>query len=156
VQLPLQRQSVQTRGAEPFPRCKPDAYTRSQRIRPRPYISCEQMFPRHPTSKLAQRALGALRVAGSFLLLEDDCDVDWEVGQDEPARVPHPHRARLRGGCVQRRAGQLPARSQACLSPVGRVAPARHGARTRRADADSAAGGERTPRTGRIGSLDGL
>jgi hypothetical protein len=114
------------------------------------------MFPPRPTSKLAQRALGALRVAGSFLLLEDDCDVDWEVGRDEPTTVPHPHRARLRGGCAERRAGQLPARAQACLSPVGRVAPARHHARKRRTDAASAAGGERTPCTGRIGSLDSL
>jgi hypothetical protein len=77
------------------------------------------MFPSTPTSKLAQRTLGALRVARSFLLLEDDYAVDWEVGQVERARVPHPHRAALRGGCAPRRAGQLPARPQACLSPVG-------------------------------------
>jgi hypothetical protein len=114
------------------------------------------MFPPHSTSKLAQRALGALRVAGSFLLLEDDYDVDWEVGQDEPARVSHPHRAPPRQGCAERRAGQPPARSQACLSPVGRAAQARHHARKRRADADTLAGGERTPCTRRIGSLDNL
>jgi hypothetical protein len=78
------------------------------------------MFSPVPTSKLAQRTLGALRVARSFLLLEDDYAVDWEVGQVERARVPHPHRAALRGGCAPRRAGQLPARPQACLSPVGR------------------------------------
>jgi hypothetical protein len=78
------------------------------------------MFSPAPTSKLAQRTLGALRVARSFLLLEDDYAVDWEVGQVERARVQHPHRAALRGGCAPRRAGQLPARPQACLSPVGR------------------------------------
>lgn len=79
----------------------------------------EHMFSPAHTSKLAQRALGALRVARSFLLLEDDYSVDWEVDQDERTRVSHPHRAPLRGGCAQRRAGQLPARPQACLSPVG-------------------------------------
>jgi hypothetical protein len=82
------------------------------------------MFSTAPTSKLAQRTLGALRVARSFLLLEDDYAVDWEVGQDERARVSHPHRAALRGGCAPRRAGQLPARPQACLSPVGQAVPA--------------------------------
>jgi hypothetical protein len=80
------------------------------------------MFSPAPTSKLAQRALGALRVARSILLLEDDYAVDWEVGQDERARVSHPHRAALRGGCAERRAGQSPARPQACLSPVGSTA----------------------------------
>jgi hypothetical protein len=82
------------------------------------------MFSPAPTSKLAQRSLGALRVARSFLLLEDDYAVDWEVGQEQRARVSHPHRAALRGGCAPRRAGQLPARPQACLSPVGRSEPA--------------------------------
>ena len=43
------------------------------------------MFPTASKHKLAQRALGAVRVARSFLLLEDDYEVDWEVGQDEPA-----------------------------------------------------------------------
>ena len=53
-----------------------------------------------------------LRLARSFLLLEDDYDVDWEVDQDEPARDA-PHRAPLRGGC-----GAPPAsrdRADACL-----------------------------------------
>jgi hypothetical protein len=78
------------------------------------------MFPPAARSKLAQRALGAVRVARSFLLLEDAHEVDWEVGQDEPGHATHPHRAPLRGGCAQRRAGQVPARPQACLCPVGR------------------------------------
>ncbi|MGA2455309.1 MAG: hypothetical protein ABSG93_17490 [Solirubrobacteraceae bacterium] len=82
------------------------------------------MFPPAPKTKLAQRALGAVRVARSFLLLEDDYEVDWEVGQDEPRHAPHPHRAPLRRGSARRRPGQLPAPAQPCLSPVGSVAPA--------------------------------
>ena len=90
-------------------------------VRRRSYLT-NTCSPLPRTSTLAQRALGALRLTRSFLLLEDDYDVDWEVGQDERARAPHPHRAPLRGGCAPRRAGQLPARPQACLSPVGRGA----------------------------------
>ncbi|HEY4812078.1 MAG TPA: hypothetical protein VIH71_13575 [Solirubrobacteraceae bacterium] len=78
------------------------------------------MFSPAPKTKLAQRTLGALRVARSFLMLEDDYDVDWEVDQDERTRVPHPHRAALRGGYAQRRVGQVPARPQACLCPMSR------------------------------------
>jgi len=96
------------------------------------------MFSPAPTSKLAQRALGALRVARSFLLLEGDNEVDWEVGQGEPTRVSHPHRAPLRGGCAQRRAGEVPPRPQVCLSPVDGAAHPRHGGRERRAEARAA------------------
>jgi hypothetical protein len=92
------------------------------------------MFPGTPKSKLAQRALGAVRVARSFLLLEDDYEVDWEVGQDEPGHALHPHRAPLRRGCARRRPGQVPAPAQPCLSPVGRVAPAQPLGRARRAE----------------------
>jgi hypothetical protein len=91
------------------------------------------MFSPAPTSKLAQRALGALRVARSFLLLEDDYDVDWEVDQDERTHVPHPHRAPLRGGSASRRAGQPPTRPQVCLSPLQRGATVPDGARPRHA-----------------------
>jgi hypothetical protein len=98
------------------------------------------MFPPTPKNKLAQRALGALRVARSFLLLEDDYEVDWEVGQDERTAVPHPHRAPLRGGCAQRRAGLVPARPQACLSPVACKGSVPNGARSRRADGSSGRG----------------
>jgi hypothetical protein len=90
------------------------------------------MFPHGRTSKLAQRALGALMLARSFLLLEDDHEVDWEVGQVERGHASHPHRAPLRGGLARRRRpGQLPAAVQVCLSPVGRAAPAQHRARAR-------------------------
>src|SRR5271169_1566676 len=41
------------------------------------------MFPSSRTSALAQRALDALRLTRSFLLLEDDHDVDWEVDTGE-------------------------------------------------------------------------
>ena len=92
-------------------------------------LSYEHMFSRHPTSQLAQRALGALRVARSFLLLEDDYDVDWEVGQDEPRHgTASASSAAARRACAQRRAGQLPAPPQACLSPVGAREP-RHSTR---------------------------
>ncbi|HEY3959719.1 MAG TPA: hypothetical protein VGL68_04325 [Solirubrobacteraceae bacterium] len=90
------------------------------------------MFPPAPSSKLAQRALDALRVARSFLLLEDDYDIDWEVDQDESTRVLHPHRAPLRGGNAQRRAGLVPARPQACLAPLERAAHSPDGERKRR------------------------
>ncbi len=76
------------------------------------------MFPPPRTSKLAQRALGALRVAHSFLLLEDDHEVDWEVDQDEPTPPPHPHRGRRAGGALQRRPGTPVPTYHVCLSPV--------------------------------------
>jgi hypothetical protein len=57
----------------------------------------EQMFATATTSKLARRTLYALRLTRSFLLLEDDYDVDWEVDPDEPRAHDHPHRAALRG-----------------------------------------------------------
>jgi hypothetical protein len=43
----------------------------------------EHMFPRSTPSPLTRRARNALSLARSFLLLEDDYDVDWEVDQDE-------------------------------------------------------------------------
>lgn len=80
------------------------------------------MFPSAKTSKLAQRSFGALRLTRSFLMLEDDYDVDWEVDEDEPTQI-HPHRMPLResrrwrrGGA--RRPGQLQPAKSVCLSPV--------------------------------------
>jgi hypothetical protein len=75
------------------------------------------MFP-SSNSSLARRALGALRLARSFLLLEDDYDVDWEVDWNEPIGETHPHRASLRGRSVSRRPGEPALRAQLCLSPV--------------------------------------
>ena len=59
-------------------------YVRLGSVRRRSYLY-EHMFPSAKNSKLAQRTLGALRLTRSFLLLEDDYDVDWEVDWDEPA-----------------------------------------------------------------------
>jgi hypothetical protein len=75
------------------------------------------MFSPARTSTLAQRALGALSLARSFLLLEDDYDVDWEVDEDEPEQAIHPHRVPLRGRRPPRRAGAS-APQQVCISPV--------------------------------------
>jgi hypothetical protein len=83
-----------------------------------PVVSYEQMFPSSRTSTFARRTLDVLRLARSFLLLEDDYDVDWEVDWDEPTGETHPHRAPLRGGVVPRRPGQPARTSQPCLSPI--------------------------------------
>jgi hypothetical protein len=76
------------------------------------------MFPSANPS-LARRALDALRLTRSFLTLEDDYAVDWEVDRDEPFReAPHPHRVPLRGRSVRRRPGEPAASPQICLSPI--------------------------------------
>lgn len=111
----------------------------------------EHMFPRNTPSPLTRRARNALTLARSFLLLEDDYDVDWEVDQDEsgqgrsknddisdrPARerapVHHPHRTPLRGRSARTRAGAPAQAPQACLCPVERssTAAVRHTASIR-------------------------
>jgi hypothetical protein len=106
------------------------AHTCSPGVRPAGFISCEHMFPPARTSTLAQRALDALRLTRSFLLLEDDHDVDWEVDQDEHSQVIHPHRAPLRGRRGPRRPGQPAAAPHVCLCPIrDHAAPYRHGIR---------------------------
>ncbi len=97
------------------------------------------MFSPKRTSKLGQRALDALGLVRSFLLLEDDYDVDWEVDQEERFEVDHPHRAALRRGAVaerlaHRRPGQLEAPPQVCISPIARNGSARGRVVARRAD----------------------
>jgi hypothetical protein len=84
------------------------------------------MFASAKTSTLAQRTLGALRLTRSFLLLEDDYDVDWEVDRDEELTQTHPHRLALRGPGRRsrnaprlRRAGQAMPAQHICISPVG-------------------------------------
>jgi hypothetical protein len=89
------------------------------------------MFSSVSTSTLGQRALGALRHTRSFLLLEDDYDVDWEVDLDEWPAANHPHRAPLRGRAISRRHGQPMAREQVCLCPVSKPLPSRNAARLR-------------------------
>jgi hypothetical protein len=101
-------------------------------IRPAAFLSYEHMFPFARTSTLAQRALDALRLTRSFLLLEDGHDVDWEVGQDEHFQAIHPHRAPLRGRRTARRPGQPAPVRHLCLCPVGDHAEAhRHVVRAR-------------------------
>ena len=53
------------------------------------------------------------RLTRSFLLLEDDYDVDWEVDQDELGRGDHPHRAATaRRGAADRRRRARAVRAQ--------------------------------------------
>jgi hypothetical protein len=87
------------------------------RFRPVAVVSYEHMFP-SSSSSLAQRALDVLRLTRSFLLLEDDYSVDWEVDWDEPSSEAHPHRVPLRGGFVRRRPGEPATAPQLCLSPI--------------------------------------
>jgi len=88
------------------------------------------MFSSLRTSPLARRTLGALDLARSFLMLEDDYDVDWEVDRDEPTAPIHPHRAPLRRGSGPRRPGAVARAPQECTSPTfnGRPADALTGA----------------------------
>jgi hypothetical protein len=83
------------------------------------------MFASAKTSTLAQRTLGALRLTRSFLLLEDDYDVDWEVDRDEELTQTHPHRMALRGPgrrshrtARRRRPGEGAPAQNACISPI--------------------------------------
>jgi hypothetical protein len=85
---------------------------------------------------LTRRLVDALRLGRSLLMLEGDREgVDWEVEQDEPARVEHPHRAPLQSRLAARRIGQGEPAVQPCLSPVhpqptrARSLPRRSGAR---------------------------
>jgi hypothetical protein len=117
----------------------------------------EHMFPWSTPSPLTRRVRNALSLARSFLLLEDDYDVDWEVDWDEPGRGDvhgetcavgeidepsrrivfdrwsavdlHPHRVPLRGRSARERTGQLAPVPQVCLCPVRP-----HGSSLRRAD----------------------
>ena len=112
--------------------------------RPQPVLPYEHMFSSSRTSNLGQRAFGALGLLRSFLLLEDDYEVDWEVGQDERGEVDHPHRAALRGRAIadrlaQRRPGQPAPRSHACLCPIGAAKPASGRIPARREDGAPAA-----------------
>jgi hypothetical protein len=92
------------------------------------------MFDEAKQSMLAQRTLGALRLTRSFLLLEDDYDVDWEVDLDTGGsltQMDHPHRRALRGpGRVSRRRGarrpgMVAGAPQHCISPVRHAAERR-------------------------------
>ena len=84
------------------------------------------MFCSSSAPPLSQRLLGALRLARSLLLLEDDYEVDWEVVQDELADDgrdstdgSHPHRMALESRLSARRPGTVVSHEQVCLCPVG-------------------------------------
>jgi hypothetical protein len=86
-------------------------------------LSYEHMFPSLRTSVPVQRALAALRLTRSFLTLEDDYEVDWEVDANEPPAGAHPHRAPLHGRALVdrrglRRPGQPAPTVHACTSPI--------------------------------------
>jgi hypothetical protein len=79
------------------------------------------MFPsndrqRPSTASPAPRLVGTLRLIRSFLLLEDDYEVDWEVGQDE-----HPHRRPARARRGARRPGAVEQAEQVCSCPLPAV-----------------------------------
>jgi hypothetical protein len=119
MQLLLHASEVDLGSGERFCETALGTYTRSHTFYPSSCLSYEQMFPLSRTSTLAQRTLGALRLTRSFLLLEDDYDVDWEVDWNEPSgEVAHPHRAPLRGGLARRRPGEPATAQQLCLSPI--------------------------------------
>jgi hypothetical protein len=87
------------------------------KFRPETPLPYEHMFWLSRT-KAAQRLLDAMRTIRSFLLLEDDYSVGWEV--DEGELRTHPHREPLRSRRPARRPGiPAPAR-HVCLSPVER------------------------------------
>ena len=86
------------------------------------------MFPKANASTLTQRTLAGLRLCRSFLMLEDDDAVDWEVGWTERAELAeHPHRAALRERRTSRhrprRPGQPLPTAHACASPIRGAAP---------------------------------
>jgi hypothetical protein len=91
------------------------------------FLAYERMFPPANT-RIAERVLRACRLTRSFLLLEADYDVDWEVDQDERVPPEHPHRAALRIWVIadrlaHRRPGEPERGDLPCLCPVGRTAP---------------------------------
>jgi hypothetical protein len=101
------------------------------RFRPPALLLYERVFCSTATSTLMQRARGALSLTRSFLLLEDDDPVDWEVDREDRGRVcDEPswalaHRAPLRERRAVRRAGQPQSRPQVCLCPIGSAATGR-------------------------------
>ena len=60
-------------------------------------------------------------------MLEDDCDVDWEVDWNEPIVPIHPHRVPLRRGAYNRRPGTPAPALQVCITPIFNGQPVRQG-----------------------------
>jgi hypothetical protein len=92
-------------------------------------LQYEHMFSSTNPPPLARRLFGTLHLIRSFLLLEDDYEVDWEVGQHECEKSPlsglenpdhgvHPHRTALRSRSGARRPGAGAPREQVCLCPL--------------------------------------
>jgi hypothetical protein len=129
LQFQLQLTGRKSGSTEPFTGAGSDPYVCSSRFRPTGFLTYEHMFSYARTSKLAQRALDAMRLTRSFLLLEDDYQVDWEVGQDEPQAHEHPHRVPLRGGLPRRRPGVPAPRNHVCVCPVHNPGVSREGSR---------------------------
>src|SRR5438128_11176928 len=125
MQAALQLLLPKIGSVEPNSSCPSAAHTCSCRCRPVPCVRCERMFPKTNPSTLTQRALTGLRLCRSFLMLEDDDAVDWEVGWTERAELAeHPHRAALRerrpSRRMPRRPGQPSPAVHACASPTRR------------------------------------
>jgi hypothetical protein len=87
------------------------------------------MFSSTNPSPLARRLFGTLHSIRSFLLLEDDYEVDWEVDLLECGKSPgsvlenpdhgvHPHRRALPSRLGARRPGAGVPREQVCLCPL--------------------------------------
>jgi hypothetical protein len=111
-------------------------YTCSYRFRPTGFLLYEHMFCSSRKPEASRRLVRTLRLVRSFLLLEDDYEIDWEVDQDERAEQPglawkdcdgqhdsresvHPHRMALRSRLGERRPGIVASAEQVCLCPVG-------------------------------------
>jgi hypothetical protein len=118
-----------------------DTNTCSHPFRPQGVLLCEHMFCSSPKPQAPRRLIRTLQLVRSFLLLEDDYDVDWEVDQEERTERPevagkdsdgrvdcresaHPHRIALRSRLGSRRPGIAAGTEQLCLCPVGERARA--------------------------------
>lgn len=111
-----------------------DSYVCSCAFRPPSDVEYEHMFSSSQKRSLGQRTFSALLLVRSFLLLEDDCEVDWEVDQAERSRQArldragpvrqrnpdggvHPHRFVLDSRLGARRPGAPTPCEQVCLCP---------------------------------------
>jgi hypothetical protein len=121
---------------EAISRTASGAYTCSHIFRPNAFLRYEHMFSSLRTSPLAQRTLGALDLARSFLMLEDDATVDWEVDRNGHSQPVHPHRAPLRTRRAARRPGTLEPASHECISPTFYGQPVAHGGNAGAANRD--------------------
>jgi hypothetical protein len=114
-------------------------------VRPTGNLQYEHMFSstHQPQSRgtVLRRLSSTLQLIRSFLLLEDDYDVDWEVDRDELGEFVgrdtsghssvalrselgglegdgHPHRVALQSRLGDRRPGGVPGNELVCVCPV--------------------------------------